>query len=144
MKPLFTNAMIANRLKDYVGVIENRSVEALMYIGEDFVNKARDIKTYEDRTGNLRSSIGYIVINDGAVVQLNTKESDKGDKDSVGITNSKKISDELISENPQGLILIVFAGMDYAASVESKNFDVISGSEPSKSELKDILEGLLR
>ena len=46
--------------------------------GEKFIEVARRSGSYKDQTGNLRSSIGYIIAKDGEVVTENFKEGDKG------------------------------------------------------------------
>ena len=39
-----------------------------------------------------------------------------------------KIVTELAHRYPKGMILVIVAGMEYAAAVESKGYDVITGS----------------
>ena len=46
---------------------ERALVNTLMYIGTQCVNRARESNGYKDQTGNLRSSIGYIVAVNGRV-----------------------------------------------------------------------------
>jgi len=46
------------------------------------------------------------------------------------VTHDKgaQLIDELAAQYPKGMILVVVAGMEYAAAVESKGYDVISGA----------------
>lgn len=44
-------------------------LRTFMYIGEACLNKARSTDSYKDQTGNLRSSIGYIITADGRVIK---------------------------------------------------------------------------
>lgn len=72
---------------------------------------------YLDDTSNLRNSIGYFIAEDGVVI--------KGKGNSV----SKGIALEVINENTSGFVLVVVAGMEYAAAVEAKGYNVIASSE---------------
>lgn len=56
---------IERQIERQIAVIER----TLNYIGEQCVNAARDSDGYKDRTGNLRSSTGYILVRDGRVVR---------------------------------------------------------------------------
>ena len=60
--PMFSIADIAKRIDEFAEAKVQKSIETLHYVGEEFVNRARSIRTYKDRTGNLRSSIGYVVL----------------------------------------------------------------------------------
>ncbi|GAH74567.1 unnamed protein product, partial [marine sediment metagenome] len=101
----------------------------LAMVGENFVNDARNIKTYKDQTGNLRSSIGYIIARDGNIIQENIEGK------AEGRAQAKEIANEVLRENNKGFVLIVVAGMEYAAAVESKGYDVITGSVPAAKAL---------
>lgn len=100
---------------------------ALMRIGEECVNYARTHGSYIDQTGNLRSSIGYAVLDGGKVI------SEKGfiqvKEGAEGVKSGKEFLNELYSKNSAGIVLVVVAGMEYAAKVEARSYDVISGSE---------------
>lgn len=91
--------------------------EVLSYIGIESVKFAKKYHGYEDQTGNLTSSIGYAIIFDGSI-----------DKASMMHEDAAKLVEELAREYPKGMILVVVAGMEYAAAVESKGYDVITGS----------------
>lgn len=57
-------------------------VNLFCFVGESCIVEARNGGDYIDRTGNLRSSIGYAVLRDGKVVQRNcvdkVKNGDEG------------------------------------------------------------------
>lgn len=98
------------------------------YIGEKAVEYARKNGSYKDQTGNLRSSIGYAVVHDKKVILKDALEKVKNGVEGVQVGN--QFRNELIKEQQKkGISMIVLAGMDYAAAVESTNRDVISGSE---------------
>ena len=72
--------------------IDARVRKTMEFTGVEFEKNAKNLRTYTDRTSNLRNSIGSEV---------------------------KDIAD--------GYQLTMQAGMNYAAAVEAKGFDVISG-----------------
>ena len=43
-------------------------IRSLQYCGEQVLNKARSTNSYKDQTGNLRSSLGYVVAADGLFI----------------------------------------------------------------------------
>jgi len=134
--PGFREGDIDRRVDKFTVSIGQRIVWTLAMIGEKFVNDARNTRTYKDQTGNLRSSIGYIIARDGNIIQENIEGK------AEGRTQAKKIANEVLRENKKGFVLIVVAGMEYAAAVESKGYDVITGSVPAakallKSKIKE-------
>lgn len=102
-------------------------LRTLMYIGETCLNKARSTDSYKDQTGNLRSSLGYIITANGRVIKSSdfavVKSGSQGAKD--GLAYAKKVAREF----PQSMCLIVVAGMNYAAYVSAKGLDVLDSSE---------------
>ena len=94
-------------------------IRNLMYIGETVLNRARSTNSYKDRTGNLRSSIGYVITVDGRIIQQGKDGSSKG----AAYVKS------LARKFPQGICLIVVAGMNYASYVSAKGLDVLDSSE---------------
>lgn len=57
-------ASLDNQVKNIQKIVIN----ALAYIGETAVKTAREQGKYNDITGNLRSSIGYVILKDGKPV----------------------------------------------------------------------------
>jgi len=127
--PGFTQGDINRRITNWVVSIEQRIIWTLAMVGEQFVNDARNTQTYQDQTGNLRSSIGYIIAKDGVIIQENVEGK------AEGRAQAKEIANEVLRENTSGFILIGVAGMEYAAAVESKGYDVITGSIPAAKAL---------
>lgn len=122
-------------------------VTQLSYIGEACVKIARERGDYNDITGNLRSSISYVVLNDGEVMAggnfvakqvaagykkvkrtrklkdgtfkeyfANVKVGGDGAK---GQQEGEALLQRLKAKFPWGVVLIVCAGMEYAAFVEN-------------------------
>lgn len=106
--------------------IETAIISRLTFIGETFLNNARAAGTYNDVTGNLRSSIGYVILKNGKTVAGSAFDIVKNGND--GQAKGKKYLKELIAQFNNGYVLIVIAGMDYAAAVESKGKDVLTAS----------------
>jgi hypothetical protein len=136
MKALFGSHQIKNVIENFQKENEKRTLISLQYQGELFVNKARLSGTYRDITGNLRSSIGYVILKNGVEVDSNFI----GNSD--GSLKGKNVANEVAKQYPKGYVLIGVAGMDYAAYVEAKNYDVITGSAPTSAELKSILNAI--
>lgn len=90
-------------------------------IGEEAVKLARDAGSYHDITGNLRSSIGYIILVQGKVVVHGKSERRPGRKGdgAKGEAEGKALLEQLKTKFPWGIVLILCAGMEYAAFVEN-------------------------
>jgi len=141
MPALFTTAMIQTKIDKFVSDKMLKVYRTLMYIGEEFVNNARlkdkSMGGFGDITGNLRSSIGYAILHDGISKKVNLIGKAEG-KD-----KAKELIAELSKKYNKGFVLIGFAGMEYAAAVESKGYDVITGSTPSANKVKFDINHLL-
>lgn len=88
---------------------------------------ARKKGNYQDHTGNLRSSIGYVIVKDGDILTENYKQSTSGTDKQTGIREAKRLVSELIPLYKRGWVLIGVAAMPYAVYVEAiDNLDVIS------------------
>ena len=107
--------------------LEQAVIRTLTYCGEVCLNVARSTNSYKDQTGNLRSSIGYVVAVDGRIVNQSDFETVKrgGDGSKQGAAFAK----QLVRRFPKGVCLIVVAGMDYAVHVKNRGYDVLDSSE---------------
>jgi hypothetical protein len=121
--PKFTKADITAMVQVKAENIEKAVLLALMRVGEQFVVNARNEGSYKDRTGNLRSSVGYVILKDGNVISDNFRGKAK-----QGVSQAQKVADDVARKYPRGYVLIGVAGMDYAAAVESRGYDVITSS----------------
>ncbi len=99
----------------------------LIYVGEAVATEARQRGRYLDQTGNLRSSIGYCILDDGVPVTFGGFKVVKDGRQ--GAQQGRKFLDSLISEHSTGLVLIVVAGMEYAQYVEAMNLNVLDSAE---------------
>ena len=131
------NAYFNKRLQ----MVKSAMIESLVYVGEEALKQARTGHRYKDQTGNLTSSIGYCILDNGRVVfesdfasVLNGKEGSREGRDYLR---------KLISENSSGLVFIMVAGMPYAQYVEAMNLDVLESAEMlAKRMLPQILKRL--
>lgn len=124
MKPMFTNADLDRWFDIFEDKAEAAIYEKLKEAGEYFVKMARESGSYQNQTGNLRSSIGYVIVKDGAIITSNFQQAANGTE---GLETGKRIA-ATIASGMKGFALIGVAGMDYAVHVESKGFEVISSS----------------
>lgn len=137
IRALFNGRQLQNIFETFQKDVDNKSLQTLQYMGEEFVNKARLSGNYTDRTGNLRSSIGYIILQDGKTIDSNFEGNQ------IGKSQAQSFANEVSFQYPKGFVLIGVAGMKYAAYVEAKGFDVITGSAPGSDDLGSILSSLI-
>jgi hypothetical protein len=120
--------------KQFHGQIIPSVIEAIESVCIDVVNEARALPSppaanrgephqpnYIDDTGNLRSSIGYVIFNEGEIVKQNFTGNPEGVQ--MGLNQATKAA----KQYPLGIVAVIVAGMDYALAVESKGYDVITG-----------------
>ncbi|MGN6352820.1 MAG: hypothetical protein ACTHLB_05490 [Parafilimonas sp.] len=120
--PKFTIAGVIADVNKRIKTATDILVDRLRQVGEQFIADARNDGSYTDRTGNLRSSIGYVIYKDGQPFE----EAFPGDKEQ-GKERGKEVAAGL-DVPKKGYCLVVVAGMNYAVYVEAKNYDVITGS----------------
>lgn len=117
------NAYIEQQIERMIDAL----IRTLQYVGERCLNAARRTNSYTDRTGNLRSSLGYVIVVDGKIAYESDFEVVK--KGKTGAKNGAKFAKEVARQFPEGVVLIVVAGMKYAAYVSAKGYDVIDSAE---------------
>lgn len=129
-----------------------RTITMLQYVGETVVNDIRTshISNWIDQTGNLRSSIGYIITMDGKPISTSKFEKVLGpEAEKEGYTETvdgtqagRAYAQSLASIYPNGIALIVVAGMEYASYVEKRdNKTVLAQGE---IEAKNLVEQMIR
>jgi hypothetical protein len=127
IKRLTPTAEIDRYITGRVEAIKKAIVYNLCAVGEQVLNAARLTNSYKDQTGNLRSSIGYVVAVDGEIVQMSSFDTVKEGRE--GSRGGKEYAMQLVRDFPQGIVLIVVAGMNYASYVSAKGYDVLDSSE---------------
>lgn len=142
IKAKFTPADVQRHLDNFLQGVENRAIERLQYLGEMCVNHAKSVPQelgFIDQTGNLRSSIGYMVFRNGISIHSGFTSSNSSGG-FAGSNQGKLLSLEVGRDYPDGLVLVVVAGMNYAVHVESMGKDVITTAEQLA---KDVLPRML-
>lgn len=104
------------------------AINALNYVGLECVTEARKNGKYTDQTGNLRSSIGYAVLENGKPIQKGTFERVRATA-AEAQRQSETLITRLAATYNKGLVLVVVAGMDYAAYVEARGYNVLNSAE---------------
>lgn len=120
-------AEIRKELESEIALRKRVLLRTLLAAAEQIANAAKSTKSYKDRTGNLRSSVGAIVVQDGRIVGRKgfkkVKPGVNGDAEGVSYA-------ELLAKNyPTGTVLIAVAGKNYASYVADKGYDVLESAE---------------
>lgn len=120
IKPTFGDGFVAGQVKAFQERLEKATVFQLQYLGEELAKYAKDHHTYTDQTGNLTNSIGYAVVKQGKIVTYGG-ETQPGE----GAAEGLKVAQQMAAKLTNSFSLIIVAGMNYAAYVEAKGYDVI-------------------
>lgn len=112
-------------------ILKDEITKCLVKLGEECIAKIRDRSKEEswiDRTGNLRSSIGYAVYDYGIKQIESAFQIVRNGNE--GSSEGKKMISQLGSEYSNAYALVVVAGMNYASNVEAlENKDVLASTE---------------
>ncbi len=119
------NALIVE-MRERAERINRAIIRTFQYIAEVLVREARMKGDYIDQTGNLRSSIGAIILLDGQIVSRSGFEVVMGG--SSGANEGLTYAQEIAAAYPRGIALVVVAGKDYAAHVAARGRDVLSSA----------------
>lgn len=137
IKPTFDQRAIERKTEEAARRWRAAVVMRLQAIGEQCVNAARSLPSpnaadfpdpgnipphkpnYMDWTGNLRNSIGYVVVEGGSI----KAEGFPGTGE--GADNAKSLAAKVAAAHPTGFVLVVVAGMSYAKYVSDKGYDVL-------------------
>lgn len=127
--------------------VDKLLVRTLQYLGELCIRRVRDRDgnaSWYDQTGNLRSSVGYVLVRNGRIISIS--DFNKVKDGSEGSKTGEDLAKELAKDYTSGYALIVVAGMNYASFVESlDNKDVLASTELwAESEAPRMMEKLKR
>lgn len=125
-------------LNEYKERLQTVIIRLLKYIGEECVTIARNLgeeyrhlppselerlrhvphqPNYIDDTGNLRQSIGYLVAYNGEVQTADLRNA-----------QAEELAYSKLSDHAEGYCLILVAGMEYAAEVSGRGYDVLDSA----------------
>ena len=145
IKPNFTKDDVRKRFDAFLNEIEKKQIAGLQRLGEMCLVEARTNKGYMMQTGALLSSTGYEVFVDGVAIhsQFDAASGAESNAAETGIKSGQSIA-ETIGKGTKGIALVVVAGMNYAAYVEAKGYNVLSSAEHlAERELPRMLEKLI-
>lgn len=145
IKPNFTKDDVRKRFDAFLNEIEKKQIAQLQRLGEMCLVEARTNKGYMMQTGALLSSTGYEVFVDGVAIhsQFDAASGAESNAAETGIKSGQSIA-ESIGKGTKGIALVVVAGMNYAAYVEAKGYNVLSSAEHlAERELPRMLEKLI-
>ena len=145
IKPNFAKDDVRKRFDAFLNEIEKKQIARLQRLGEMCLVEARTNKGYMMQTGALLSSTGYEVFVDGVAIhsQFDAASGAESNAAEMGIKSGQSIA-ESIGKGTKGIALVVVAGMNYAAYVEAKGYNVLSSAEHiAERELPRMLEKLI-
>lgn len=145
IKPNFTKDDVRKRFDAFLNEIEKKQIARLQRLGEMCLVEARTNKGYMMQTGALLSSTGYEVFVDGVAIHSHFDAASGAESNAAetGIKSGQSIA-ETIGKGTKGIALVVVAGMNYAAYVEAKGYNVLSSAEHlAERELPRMLEKLI-
>ena len=141
LKPRWNQADIERELQQRAQRIETAIINRLSFLGEKCLTECRTNKTYMDQTGNLTAPMGYVIAANGRIIDAKGFNGKGGEGPGKGETLAK----ELVGRYKSGYVLIVVAGMNYAAAVESSGKNVLASAELlAERELPKMLKALTR
>lgn len=129
LTPLFSQKDIDKWVDIFTERAEEKIYILLRAAGEMFVKYAREEGNYIDHTGNLRSSIGYVIVDGGKIKEENFQIQHTGTEGDTGLYKGKKLAKDLANTYNSGMVLVGVAGMEYAVYVEAmESKDVITAA----------------
>ena len=127
IEPQISKEVITQHILQRIERYEKAIINTLSYIGEECVREARIAGNYTDQTGNLRSSTGYIIVNNGEIIQVS--KFSPVSRGSAGAKEGEEFVKQLARQYNKGIAIIVAVGMNYASYVANKGYNVLDSSE---------------
>lgn len=144
IKAQFTQEQLKRRFDAFLEMVRKKQIARLQKLGEMCLIEARNNKGYMMQTGALLSSTGYTIFVDGIALhsQFDAASGAESNAAQNGIKAGQALA-EKVGKNTKGVTLVVVAGMNYAAYVEAKGYNVLSSAEHlAQRELPRMLEKL--
>ena len=124
---LYSDADIAARTMEAVRRLTPKVLDTLNYIGLLCMENIENHRGYQDQTGNLKSSTGWVTAHNGRIEAqggFNQVLAGAG-----GGQAGEALARSLAAQTTDGFCLIVAAGMHYARHVEARGYNVIASAE---------------
>lgn len=133
------SGIIAKKVAVFQARLEDAMLYSLKYLGEELVRYARDKHNYTDRSGNLTNSISYAIVRNRKLDYYSGSN-----QPNEGADASLQVAMKMAAKMPEAFSLIVVAGMNYAAYVEAKGYNVILPAElKAKKDFPAMMAGLV-
>lgn len=136
IQPNFTIDSINKALEKRVELIRKEIIDSLEFLGNKCIIEAKTNRGYGIISGNLTSSVGYVIVDHGTIIKVAgfekpiTASSDRNGKNEDGAKEGKSLADSLAKKaSSKGYALIVVAGMHYASHIEAMGLNVIGSAE---------------
>lgn len=146
IKAQFTQEQLKRRFDAFLAMVKKKQIARMQRLGEMCLIEARNNKGYMMQTGALLSSTGYMIFVDGVALhsQFDAASGAESNAAQNGIKAGQTLA-EKVGKNTKGVALVVVAGMNYAAYVEAKGYNVLSSAEHlAQRELPRMLEKLIQ
>ena len=104
-------------MKAYLDELDRMALKVVSAI------RKSEVSFWNDDTGNLRSSVGYLLMNDGKEVRRNFELVNGRGKE--GMEKGISFAESLSRQFHKGVALIFVAGMEYAEYVENVESRVV-------------------
>lgn len=122
--PTFGNGAVKAQVAAFSERVDRATVFMLQALGESLAAYAKEHRTYTDRTGNLTNSIGYAVARGKELVAHSGI-----DQPGAASEAAMRAVMQMIANGQNSYSVIVVAGMNYAAYVEAKGYNVLLPAE---------------
>lgn len=142
--PKFNFTKIKAQIEQAKTILDKKVLEALHRAGMEIVNYAKDHRVYNDQTGNLTNSIGFVVLKYGEEKSIFFEEKVRGlSSDKNGKAEGEKYARQLTSKYiSERYTLLIVAGMQYASFVEDMEHKSVL--EHSKQFAPEVLKQALK
>lgn len=130
---------IEHTLTDRLRALHAEIRRTLSYIGEQVVREARLRGSYTDRTGNLRSSTGYVLAYRGEVIAASAF-AETHPTATEGGAKGKSLAETIARRDSRdGYCLVVAAGETYATHLMRRGYDVLQSAETEADRLTALM-----
>lgn len=141
IKPTFKTSDIRAFIAQKHERLEQAVISRFQRIGELTLVEFRTQTSWNDVTGNLRSSGGYIIMRNSQQLVQGGFETIKAG--AQGSENGKFVIEQVAKKYPTGIILIFCVGMSYAIHLEAMGRSVLTNPALiAKQLVKDAMEKL--
>lgn len=109
----------------FEGLKEDCRSAAKKFVDRIIAGQVPGEKTWNNRTWNLRASIGFLLVFNGKIVEEYFPDLING---SEGTATGKAYAEEIASlvNEGEGVQIVIVAGMEYAVFVEGNSIDVLT------------------